>query len=692
MKKNYTIIQDGQKECGCACLLSIIRYYGGNVSINRLLELTNTTKDGTNFYDITMAAQEIGLSAKGYKVDKISEIYKISKPFISQIIIDNYKHFVVVYEIKNEIITIMDPAKGMVKSKIAEFNKLWTNYILILRPYKQMPFYHENNFLSKVLKQVIKDNKNIITSLVAITFMTTIFTTIYGFYFKIIIDHYQTANKLTLLCITIVFTVILIIKILMEYLRNNLLIKLNKIIDSSLINTAIKKIIYLPYSYYKNKTTGEVIARINDLFFLKHIITKIVITIFLDLVLAIFIMGLLLKINHKMTYLLFIIITIYFLIFIFIKPRIIKTTKAIQISNAKVNSLLTETIGSYATIKGLAIEDIFTDKVLTTYQNSIDNNINLTKINNKSNLYKNLSEGIILFLLIYFGIENVINQNITLGTFFTYNTLLFYFITPIRNALDFYQECYYAKNSLNRVNNLLNYKYESLDKTESKVIQGDIRLNKLSFGYQTNKLILKDITLHIEAKSRILILGKSGSGKSTILKLIYRYYESPANQIFIDNQDIMTYPLAMIRNSITYVSQNEMLYTDTLKNNIVLNRNISEDDFNTVCKLTYVNDIVKDNCAFYNIPLEENGANLSGGERQRIILARSLLKPAKIILIDEGLNQVDINLEHKILTNIFNYYQDKTFIIISHRKSNFNLYDNCYKLVNGHFASVNNMS
>jgi len=686
VKRNYIVIQNGLKDCGCACLLSVIRYYGGNILMDKLLELTNTTNNGTNFYDITKAANEIGLSSKGYKLDSINKLEETKMPFISQVIINNYKHFVVVYKIKNNIITIMDPAKGMVKISTNEFNQIWTSYILILTPYKQLPFLEENNYLNSVIKKVIKNNKTIIVSLLIMTLIVTILTGAYGFYFKIIVDNFQRQNKLTILNMTIIFIFILTIRLIIEYLRNHLLIILNKKIDLSLITTAIKKIICLPYNYYKHKTTGEVIARINDLFYLKHIITKIIITIFLDLILAIFILCLLFRINQTMTYMVLLIIVIYFLIFISYKPKQIKTIDAIQDTNAKVNSLLVETIGSYETIKGLNIEDIFINKIINTYQNNIDNNLSLTKINNEIALIKDLFEGIIIFYLIYFGI---LHTNISLGMILTYNTLLFYFITPIKNCLDFYWECYYAKNSLKRVNDLLNYKYESLDKIKNIEVKGDIKINKLNFSYYQDKTVLKDINLYIKAKSRVLILGKTGSGKSTILKLIYRYYAPVKNQVLIDDNDILDYPLQAIRSNIVYVSQNELLYTDTIKNNIVLNRDISETELMTVCKLTYVDDIVKHNLLSYDMPLEENGANLSGGERQRIILARTLLKSAKIVLIDEGLNQIDISLERKILKNIFNYYQDKTFIIISHRKSNYDLYQKQYYLVNGRIADNN---
>ena len=156
---------------------------------------------------------------------------------------------------------------------------------------------------------------------------------------------------------------------------------------------------------------------------------------------------------------------------------------------------------------------------------------------------------------------------------------------------------------------------------------------------------------------------------------MYKYYEVERDKLYIGKYDINDYTLKDIRNNITYISQNELLYTDTIKNNIILDRQISYEDFLEVCNLTYVSDIIKEKKISYDYLLEESGANLSGGQRQRIVLARALLKQSKIILIDEGLNEVDISLERKILLNIFKKYQDKTIIIISHSLDNSDLYN-----------------
>ena len=683
MKKNYIVIQDGIKECGSACLLSIIRYYEGNVSREKLLDLTNTTKEGTNFYSLQVAAQEIGLSAKGYKVNDITKLYEIRKPFISQVVIDNYTHFVVVYKMNNQKITIMDPAKGMETISEEVFLSIWQGYILIMEPYKKLPIYEEENYLYKILKQLIFNNKKLILNIMLLTLIGIIFTCIYSYHFKIYIDYIVNTNKLNLISVTVIFVIILSIKLVVEYLRNNLLLYLNQKIDLSVITATINKIISLPYNYYKNKTTGETITRVNDLLYIKNVVSKIISIILLDMLLALAVLFILYGINKTMTLLLLIVIIFYFLIFLIYKGSIKDMTNYIQEKSAEVNSLLVESISSYETIKGLNLEAIFKKKINLKYLKAINSNVDLTRVIYATDLLKDLVEGITILFIIYLGITYVMDKSMSIGSLITYNTLLYYFLNPIRNSFDFYKEIYYVKNSIKRINNLLNFKYENLDKKSDLKVLGDIKINNLDFTYNLKNNILKGVNIDIPSRSKAIILGKSGSGKSTLLKILYRYYEVHRGMVFINNYDINDFLIPDIREAITYISQNEFLYTDTIRNNIILNRKVSEKEFLNVCKLTYVDDILKGNMMSYDYRLEENGVNLSGGQRQRIILARALLKEANIILIDEGLNEIDINLERKILTNIFNYYHDKTIIIVSHRYDNIDLYDKVIKLEEG---------
>ena len=172
-----------------------------------------------------------------------------------------------------------------------------------------------------------------------------------------------------------------------------------------------------------------------------------------------------------------------------------------------------------------------------------------------------------------------------------------------------------------------------------------------------------------------MILGNSGGGKSTIMKILYKYYEIDRDSVYINDYDLNDYSISDIRKYITYISQNEIIFSGTIRENILLDREVSETHFLNICNITGVSEIIKDNPFGYNFMLEENGTNLSGGQRQKIILARRLLKNSNVIMIDEGLNQIDSKFEREILVNIFNYFHDKTFIIISHREVNMDLYN-----------------
>lgn len=686
--KNYVVLQDGLKECGSACLLSIIRYYGGDISLDKIIELTSTTKEGTSFYMLQIAAKELGLLSKGYKITDINKLIEIKKPFISQVVIKNYTHFVVVYKLKNNKITLMDPAKGMVNISLNEFKNIYTGNILILEPFKPLPIFKSSNYVINIIKAILYNNKKIIINLILLTLMIMVFTGLYSYHFKIIIDYVINTNSLNLLVITIIFLIIFTIKISLEYLRSNLLMYFNQKIDLSIITTTINKIISLPYSYYKNKTTGEMISRINDLFSIKNVISKLIIIFFLDFFLIIGTFLILFKINKNITLILLIITICYFFIFLIYKNSIKNITYTIQEDNSNLNSILVESISSYETIKGLTLEKNFISKINSLYLKYINSNLLLSKTINQEEFLKNFFEGILLLLCTYLGSKYIMDKTLTIGTMITYNTLIYYFITPTKDFFSFYKEFIYTKNSIKRINNLLNIKYEKLDKKSNLLVMGSIDIRNLSFSYNQQKNILNNISLSIRRGDKVLILGSSGSGKSTLLKVLYKYYDINRGMIYIDNYDFLDFTIRDIRENITYISQNELLYTDTIKNNIILDREVSAEEFLHVCRLTYVEDILKDNLLSYNFVLEENGANISGGQRQRIILARSLLKNTPIIMLDEALNEIDITLERKILKNIFIYYYNKTIIIVSHRHDNMDLYDKVIYIENGSLKEV----
>lgn len=686
MNKKLIVLQDGNKECGSAALLSIIRFYGGDISVSKLVEMTNTTKDGTNFLKIKNASFELGLDAEGYKIDCFDTLYEVSFPFIAQMIDDNYTHFVVVYKIKNNKLLIMDPARGKVIMSRDVFVGKWTGYVMTFVPYKKLLLFKENNFLTRIIVDILSKNKKLILNISFFSIIFTILSCLIAYYFQIVIDYSIDTTYSNLTLITLIFIVISLYKVFINYFRNELLIYLNQKLDLTLIVNTFNKLLLLPYNYYKNKTTGEIVSRINDIANIKNTISKIIITVFLDLFICLVGGIILYNINSKL-FLFLVIITMVYLFVILIFNKFVKTLVNVnQVNNAKINSFLTETINGFESIKGLNLEEKTKEKFEKLYVDCLYDNYTYEQVSNCENLIKELIGSITNIFIIFLGVKAILNGEFELSSLITFNFLAGYYVEPLKNIIDFNKEYYYMKNSLRRANNLF-----EVDTTDTKftdlVVSGDIVVNNLCFKY-SNKLLLDNVSFNIKNGQKVLLIGNSGTGKSTLLKILFKYYNVKRNNISVNNNDINDYTVFDIRNNVTYISQNELLFNDTIRNNIILDRDINESKFLEVVKLSCVNDIINDDLLGYNRMVEENGINLSGGQRQRIILARALLRDSKIILIDEGLNELDINMERKILKNIFYKYKNTTIIIVSHRLNNLDLFDKVLRLDNGRIDDI----
>lgn len=683
MKKKLVVLQEGNKDCGVCCLLSIIRYYNGNISLNKLMEMTKTTKNGTTFYNLSEAASKIGMASKAYYVDDFNNISVYSCPFISQVIRNGYTHFVVVYKISKDKLLIMDPALGSLYMSREKFLNIWTGYIMMFEKVKILPNYKDEKYINKLLYGLILNNKKIIVNCLLLTLMFCFLTIGYSVYLKVMIDKVLNQDKYLLIVISLIFFIVILFRSLTNLFRNQMLSYFNMKVDISLFLNSFKRILLLPYNYYKNKTTGEIISRVNDLSYIKQIISQLLTTVFLDIVLLLFSLVCLYFINSKMFVISFFIAILYVII-IFIYPRFIKTKiYESQAEVAKVNSYLVESISGLETIKGLRCEKMVNDRLESFYTKAQATIFDYNIISNGVLFLKDFIFYVGVLLINYVGCVDVMNGNFTVGSLLTFNTILGYFLNPLQNFIDLADDYVYVKGVFKRANGLYEVKLDDLESKNGLRVEGDIIFNNLNFSFNGKDQILKNIKIEFKAKEKILLLGNSGSGKSTLLKIMYKYYDVSRGMVLVNGIDINDFSISDIRDDIIYVSQNETLYTGSIKDNILLNRDIDYKDFLDMCCYLEVDNIIKDNLLGYDFLLEENGANISGGERQRIILARALFKKGNIILIDEGLSQMDIDLERRVLKRIFSIFKDKMIIVVSHRFNNMDLYDKVFKLKDG---------
>ena len=680
--------QDGIKDCGICCLLSIIRFYGGEVPKEYLRELTHTTKEGVSLYNLLEGAKELGFDAVGL-TGNLEDINVNNLPCIVHFIVNkNYKHFVVLYEIniKKQQVTLMDPAKGKKIISFSEFNLLSSKNYLFLKPIKKLPVMLKKNVIYKNIKEIMKENKLTLLLIIFLTISYFILNLISSFHFKYILEYsinYNISKNIFIITYLIIFLYIL--KNINSYLRNILLSKWTSIFDLKTTTLTYKQLLLLPYLYYKNRTSGEVISRFKDLNTIRTYISNFFCIITTDLITTIIFFIIMFKYNKKITLILLIPIFLSLLITLIFNKNKKKTLPSINTYTDKTNSYIIEGISNVDTIKGFHLEKRMIDKFIIHYKNLLELVYKYNFLIESNNFIKSIINDSYLIIIYLIGGIQVINNKISLSNLIIYQVFFNYFINCFYSLTSLIEEYNSYKIALDRVEEIFmihkdnfknNYFYLSYK------LDGDILFSNLNYKVGS-KYLFKDLNLSIKKGEKILLSGDSGSGKSTLLKMLLRYIDVDFNHIKISDIDINHYHLENIRSNITYVTNNEYLFNDTLRNNILLYREINEEEFLNVCSICLVDDIIKNNMTGYDSMIEENGFNFSNGERQRIILARSILRNSNIYIFDEALSGIDITKEKKVLENIFSYLKDKTVIVISHRFNNKKCFDRVLKLENG---------
>ena len=687
MNDKYCVLQDDLKDCGVCSLLSIIKYYNGNISKEYLRELTKTTKEGVSALNILRASREIGFESYGIK-GKIKSLNGPVLPAIAHVIIDGkYPHFVVIYKIdhKKKQLLIMDPAIGFTNYNIIDFNKISTGYYLIMKPKQVIPKYVHNINYSERIKELIKTYKKVFFTIIVMSILYTLINIIESYQFKLLFDE---SLNTELKKIFIVLLIFIFFKCLFSYLRNSLINLFNIILDKSLIKDSFYHIINLPYLYYRNHTNGDLINRINDLGNAKDLISNLFVSIFVDLSLAIIVLIMMINVNLKLSLITFTSLGLYSLVVFINEKNIKKMIRTNYQESALVNNHLIESLSSFETIKNLSLQKYIYRKFIVIYDSYNNNLKRLMNSLNKEEIIKNIFLSLGNLLVIYIGVKLIHNSHLSISSLITYIALSNYLIDPVRNILSLHFKYQNYKESFSRIKEIYNIPKENL-KNNIDYLKGCIEVNNVTYSYNGIDNIINNLSFEIKEGEKVLIYGKSGSGKSTIIKLLIKYLDNNYEGLIkVGGYDLKNLDLMSLRNNICYISQNEYLYSDSIYENITLGKKIKYHEFLDLTDNLYINEIIKNSSVGYNYVIENNGENISGGERKRIIIARSVLMKANIYIYDESFSELDIEKERNILNYLFNLYPDKTFIIISHRFSNIDLFNKKIEIGEGKYEFI----
>ena len=664
MAKIENVLQQDLKDCGACSLLCIIKYYGGYVSLEKIREDTNTTNFGTTAFHLINAAKNYGFEAIGMKADSIDD-ENIYLPAIAHVVLKNgLNHFVVVYKITKKYIWIMDPARGKIKVSKKEFCEAWDNIILIFTPVTKIPFYENNINILTLLLELITKNKKQFFQICWMNIFITFITIFSSFYFQVALMKIQSS---ILKNIILFFLGLMILKVLFVHLKNYNLIYLNKNIDVTIFSEFLAHILSLPLNFIQNRSTGEIVSRINELNEIKNLIGEIFTTIILNSILIIGSSLVLFWISNKLFLMLLLmiifLISYNLIINIFLKRKIKENIE----TSTDFNTGLIETIEMNTSIKNLGLTGNFLNRIENKLILMLKSNLKLNIMIENLECVKNVIYEIGTFLITSAGIYLVSINKLDLLSLITFNSVLLYLINPIKELLDLLPRIDYLKASFNKLKDFINIPREDLNTGLDQIENNSILIENLTFSYNHFNNILEDLNLKINSQEKVLLMGPSGTGKSTICKLISYQENNYRGIIRIGSTSEQDYSLNSIRNNITYVSQNEKIFSGTILENIICDRNIDEIEFLKVAKICELENIISKKKNRYQTYINASINNLSGGEKQRIILARALLKNCKILILDEALSEVNIEMEKTIIKNVKKYFSDKTLIYVSHK-------------------------
>ena len=645
------VVQKSVNDCGIACLLYVLKYFGKNVTYKKLEEKIIKEKDGISAYEIIKVSKEFGISSCGYKNLKVNK--NLTFPLIAHTINNNVQHFVVVLKVSNNNVYIMDPSYGLITKQKDEFNKSYTGVAIL--------FKNHNPYL---LNNVI--NRKSILLITILILLFTLLSLFYSYLLSYLVESISTKNNLIILFLS--FILLGIIKEIFSYVKDLSLLRYQLKTDETLTLPFLKKLFNLPYLFYHDKPVGELISKVNDLSYVKEALLSIVEVLFVNVVIILISFIFLLFLNVHIFYFNFILSLILLLYNMrFWKNNSYKNYD-LQMKNEYLNARISKTIENIYDIKNLRKESYVSNKITNLY-----NDLLACYKDIKSKCVK---KDFINKLLILIGISislliSILEKLDVKDTLFITYVLSFIYDSNQNICTLFFLHSNYKASSV-RISEL--YKIKEIG-FGHKIMVNDVEFNNFYYKYN-DKIILNDIHFRLSMGDFVLIKGPTGSGKTTLFKALTKKIRFDEMTILINGKNISKYNFDTLRRSIIYVEQDIKLFDDTILENITLGCKLNlRRNFKMVLEEEF-----KKKGIDYNILVDSANSNLSGGEIALIKIAQVLNNDFDMVIFDETTSSLDTRLEKMVLNAIKKDYKDKIVVFISHRNYNTYLFNKIIKI------------
>ncbi len=427
-------------------------------------------------------------------------------------------------------------------------------------------------------------------------------------------------------------------------------------------------ILKLPLKYLHLKDPGEIVKRANEISIINEILINLIISTILEGLLILSIFPIMFNLSLEVTIIILITNFLITIMSMFNVKKLNRESKLAIETSTEYNNILIDGIYGLTSIKHSCSELYLKNKLSVNLKDKLLKEKKYSLSLKKYNTLKLSILSLSRILINLYLVNKIYQQKFTFEEFLIIITLIEIILSSSSNIVESFMELSFIKNLFNKANDFYNIPLSNIVSNKN-FRNGDIKFKNINYNYISNYPLIKNFTTTIKQGEKVIIKGESGTGKSTLCKLLYQEINEFSGKISIGNLNIKTIDSIDYQNNVVYSSQVEKIFSASIKENILLGKEIEKERLDKIIETCELNRVLKKRVLGLDTMLFSGGEELSGGERQLIILARALTRNFNILILDETLSEVNDELEDKILKNIFKTYKDKTIIYVTHKNN-----------------------
>ncbi len=666
-------MQDNKSvDTGLACLVAIAHFHRLPVEAEQLSHQFGCP--GQNFSDteVLLSARALGLKAKCLQL-KLADLNTAVLPAIAK---TQAGHYVVLARTAKEAGTVLihDLRESAPRSlPVEDFSQDWSGELILLSRRQGLGESLQQAFgISWFIPSLVKYRK-LFAEVVLISFFLQLFALVTPVFFQVVMDKVLVHRGFTTLNVLAAgFFVVVVFEALLGGIRNYVFSHTTNRVDVELGSRLFRHLMNLPLSYFESRQVGQNVARVRELDSLRNFITGTALTLLIDVFFSLVFIAVMWFYSPVLTWIVLASIPFYVLLSVFITPVLRHRLDEKFKHGAANTAFLTESMTGIGTVKSMAVEPQMRRKLEEHLSSYVNASFRSQNLNNVANQIAGLINKLVTLGIIWWGAHLVIGGQLTVGQLVAFNMLAGRVSGPVLKLVQLWQDFQQAGISIARLGDILNTPQEpGFNPNRSRLpdLQGAVSFEHVRFRYRPDgQVILHKINLQVQPGEVIGFVGRSGSGKSTITKLIQRLYVPEAGRVMIDGVDLSMIDTAWLRKQIGVVLQENFLFNRSIRENIALtDPSISMERVVEAAKMSGAHEFIVELPDGYDNIVGEQGSNLSGGQRQRLAIARALIGNPRILIFDEATSALDYESERLIQDNMSTICKGRTVFIIAHR-------------------------